>query len=66
MTMLRLKPGQRRVLIDRLPELANFGVGSMFFGQFLGERPFSWELAATSIGMWFVFVAMTLWLAQED
>jgi hypothetical protein len=31
--MLRLTAGQRNVLIDRLPALANFGVGSRLFGQ---------------------------------
>jgi hypothetical protein len=35
-------------LIDRLPELANFAVGSLFFGQFLGERPFSLLLAGAA------------------
>lgn len=66
MTMLRLRPGQHRVLIDRLPELANFIVGSPFFGQFLIERPFSYALGTTSIGLWVALMAATFWLAAGE
>lgn len=66
MTMLRLRPGQRRVLIDRLPELANFIVGSLFFGQFLIERPFSYALGVTSIALWVALMAATLSLAAGE
>jgi hypothetical protein len=61
--MLRLKPRQRRVLIDRISELANFVVGSLFFGQFLIERPFSLVLALSSMGLWGVLIGLTFWLA---
>jgi len=64
--MLRLKSGQRRVLIDRLPELANLIVGSLFFGQFLTDRPFSWRLAVSSIALWIVFVAFTFALVAWE
>lgn len=60
--MLRLSRGQRRVLIDRVPELANFGVGSVFFGQLLSERTFSLLLAVGSVALWFVFIGITFWL----
>ena len=64
--MLRLKPGQRRVLIDRVPELANVIVGSLFFGQFLTEREFSYALALTSVALWFVGIAFTFWLIAAE
>ncbi len=66
MTMLRLRPGQRRVLIDRVPELANYIVGSLFFGQFLTERPFSYALAVASVALWFAAIAFTFWLVAAE
>jgi len=44
-TMIRLHPGQRRVLVSHLPELANVAAGSLLFGQFLSERSYSPGLA---------------------
>ena len=64
--MLRLRPGQRRVLIERVPELANFVVGSLFFGRFLIDRPFSFALALAAIGLWFVLLGFTFWLVAGE
>jgi len=67
MGMLRLKPGQRRVLVERLPELANFAVGSLLFGQFLSDRPFSWWLALGGLTMWLGLMGFTLlWVSMEE
>ena len=54
------------MLIDRVPELANFIVGSLLFGQFLIARPFSYGLAAASIALWFVLIAFTFWLVPGE
>ena len=64
--MLRLRRQQRRVLIDGLPELANFAVGSLFFGQFLSERPFSLALAAGSMAVWVALVGLTFFFAAAE
>lgn len=64
--MLRLKSGQRRVLIERFPELANFVAGSLFFGQFLTDRPFSWGLAGASILVWSLLLGVAMHPAAQE
>jgi hypothetical protein len=64
--MLRLSAGQRRLLIHVLRELANFGVISLLFGQFLGERPFSMALTLTAGGLWMILIGAALWLAATE
>ncbi len=65
--VLRLSKGQRAVLVNRLPELANFAVGSLLFGQFLSDRPFSMLLAGVSAALWLVLMGVTFALtSQED
>jgi len=39
-TIVGLTTGQRRMLMDKLPDAANLALGGMVFGQFLGDRPF--------------------------
>ena len=63
--MLRLKPRQREVLIEKVPDAANLAAGSMFFGQFLTDRPFSVVLGLTGITAWVAFWVFTLLLAEE-
>ena len=43
--MLRLRSRQRAVMVEKLPDVANLGVGALVFGQFVGEQPFSPWLA---------------------
>ena len=64
--MLRLNRRQRQVLIERVPELANFIVGSLFLGQFVSDHPFSMPLAMSSIALWFALMGFTFWLAREE
>ena len=64
--MLRLKRGQRRVLIERLPELANFVVGSLFFGQLVSDRPFSIAVAAVSLAIWVGLIGLTFILVAKE
>jgi len=64
--MLRLRRGQRRVLIDRCPELANFVAASLFFGQFLTDRPFSWTVAISSLAVWGALLGLALYLAAKE
>jgi len=63
--MLRLKPRQRAVLIEEVPGAANLAAGSMFFGQFLTDRPFSVVLGVAGITAWIALWVLTLLLAQE-
>jgi hypothetical protein len=61
--MLRLKPRQREMLADKLPDLANLGVGFLVLGQFTGPQPFSARLLLTGLAMWAVLIALALTLS---
>lgn len=61
--MLRLADAQRGVLIQAIPAVAHLAVGTLVFGQFLRQRPFSIALALTGIGVWLGFIAVTVVLA---
>jgi len=62
-TMVRLKPGQRRLLVAHIPPLANLAAGSLLFGQFLSGRPYSMMVALFGIGTWFVLFGVAFYLA---
>jgi hypothetical protein len=64
--MLRLSRGQRRVLVDKMPDVAHLAAGALFFGQFLTDRPFSIVIAFTGLALWAVMMVGTLILAAED
>ena len=64
--MLRLKLAQRRVLVAHLPELANVGAGSLLFGQFLSDRPYSLPLAAVGVAAWAMLIAIVFVLAVGE
>jgi hypothetical protein len=65
-TMIRLKPGQRRVLVTHLPELANVAGGSLLFGQFLSERPYSLLLAFVGVAAWAILIGWVFVLAAGE
>jgi hypothetical protein len=50
--MLRLKPRQRELFVDKMPDVANVAAASMFFGQFLSGRPFSVWLGLAGLFAW--------------
>jgi len=62
-TMLRLKPQQRQMLVDKLPDVANLAVGALFLGQFLSDRPFSYVLAVFGVALWTAIIGFTLRVA---
>lgn len=64
--MLRLTSAHRRVLIAHVPELANVGAGSLLFGQFLSDRPYSLALAAGGIGLWCVLMGVVFVLVERE
>jgi hypothetical protein len=63
--MLLFSRAQRAVLVEKVPDVANLAIGALSFGQFLGERPFSFGLAIFGVGMWVILIALTLVLASE-
>jgi hypothetical protein len=64
-TMIRLKPAHRRILVAHVPELANLAAGSLLFGQYLTDRPYSLVVAMLGIVLWFVLIGVTF-LAAND
>ncbi|MBI3492300.1 MAG: hypothetical protein HY047_11050 [Acidobacteria bacterium] len=54
------------MLVDKLPDVANLGVGALVFGQFLGERTFSRSMALIGLGLWFLLIGVALWLARRE
>lgn len=53
-TMLRLKPRQRELFVEKMPDVANIAAGSMLFGQFLSDKPFSLWLGIAGLVAWLV------------
>jgi hypothetical protein len=64
--MLRLKSAQRRVFVAHLPELANVGAGSLLFGQFLSDRPYSIALALVGVVAWSMLIGVVFLLASGE
>jgi len=50
--MLRFNPRQRELFVDKIPDVANVAAASMFFGQFLSDRPFSVWLGLAGLFAW--------------
>ena len=63
--MLKLNRFQRAVLIDKLPDAANVGLGALLFGQFLGQREFSIVQAALGIAIWLFLLACAVALGAK-
>ena len=63
--MLRLKPRQREMVVDKFPDLANVGAGLFVFGQFVGQQPPSIRLIAAGILVWAVLMVTAMIAAGE-
>jgi hypothetical protein len=61
--MLRLKAGQRQMLVDKLPDAANLVAGALFIGQFLSDRPFSPVLAVFGMAVWVALLGLAMAVA---
>lgn len=64
--MVRLTSRQRALLADKLPDVANIAAGALVFGQSLGDRTFSWPLAAFGTTLWTVLVCCAVVLARKE
>jgi len=60
MTMLVLKPRQRVLFADKLPDTANLALGALVFGQFLAEGEFSTLVALLGVGLWVFLVGCAI------
>jgi 1,4-dihydroxy-2-naphthoate octaprenyltransferase len=64
--MLRLKPRQRDLLIEKVPDVANLGAGSLVFGQILTGQTFSLGWAVLGIAFRFVLFGLMLFAASGE
>lgn len=64
--MIELKSGQRALLADKLPDVANIAAGALVFGQFLSDRTFSWQIAAAGLALWGFLFGCAVVLARRD
>ena len=64
--MLRLKPRQRAITVEKLPDLANIAAGVFIFGQFVGDEPTSVWLVIAGLALWTARAAIALLLAGEE
>jgi hypothetical protein len=64
-TMVGLSREQRRMFIDRLPDAANMALGALVFGQFIGDRPFSFSVAIFGMVTWASLVATAFMLGRK-
>jgi hypothetical protein len=64
MTMVRFSQKQRAMLLDKLADAANLALGALVFGQFLGDRPFSFGVAAFGLTAWFALLGWALVLGR--
>jgi hypothetical protein len=65
-TMLRLKPRQRELFVDKMPDVANVAAASMFFAQFLNDRPFSVWLGLAGLAAWLMFWTLAFVAARGE
>lgn len=63
--MLDLSKEQRRMFIDKVPDVANVAAGALVFGQVLSGQGFSPSLAATGAAIWIVLVGWSFFLARQ-
>jgi hypothetical protein len=65
-TMFRLKPAQRRVLVDKVSDFANIGAGAFVFSQSIGEQPASLRLLAVGIALWTGVMVVVMLIAAGE
>jgi hypothetical protein len=58
--MVRLTREQRRILADKLPDLANVGAGLLILGQLVGDQPVSIPLFILGTAFWVMLLTLAL------
>jgi hypothetical protein len=64
--MLLLKPRQRAIMVEKLPDFANIGAGVLVFGEFVGEGRLSIFSALAGAGLWLVLFGWAVLLAGDE
>ncbi len=63
--MLRLKPEQRAVLADKVPDVVNIIAGAIVIGFFVGEPRFSSAVLVAGIAFWAAALAFAVIIAEH-
>ena len=64
MTMLELNREQRRLIAEKLLDVANIAAGAMIFGQFLSGQSFSSGVAIGGMALWGILLAAAIGLTH--
>ena len=64
--MLRLKPTQRAVLVDKVPDMANIVAGAIVIGFAVGEPRLSWPVFIGGVTFWVGALIFVLAIAENQ
>jgi len=64
--MLRLTLAQRRIVQEKLPDLANLAVATAVFGQMVSGQPFSIRIASAGIGIWLTLMLVAFYSGDSE
>lgn len=64
--MLRLRPAQRAVLVDKVPDMANIVAGAIVIGFAIGDPGASWPLLMAGLGFWAGALLFVLFIAEDE
>ena len=64
--MLGLRRAQRRLLAEKMADLANLAAAGTVFGQFVGGQRYSLPVAMFGIVTWIVLTGWALIIALEE
>lgn len=63
--MLRLKPRQREILTDKVPDLVNLVTGAIVIGFLIGQPGASLPLFVGSVALWIVALIVVLFIGRD-
>jgi hypothetical protein len=63
--MLRLKPEQRALLREKIPDLANVAAGVLVFGPFVMGESLSTNLVIAGALLWFFLIGLALAISED-
>ena len=66
MTMLRLKPIARMVVVETFRDAANVAAGALIFGQALSDRSYSLPLAILGVCVWGILFGLAITFASRE
>lgn len=64
--MLRLSRGQRAILAEKLPDLANLLGGGFVVGEFLDDAPMSLSLFVVAAAAWLGLIGLAMFFARSS